>query len=148
MWARVAMQRPNNVHCIPEALSFYRRRPGQLSANWRSMQLGRQQLISKMECLAPRAFLLARDEIECKTCLHCAFLAHEQGDYFDAIRLLWDGFQRRPRDVCRRTDLWLLAAASLAGILLPPRIHRWLTRSGAHLHRRVHSRLAAGSKPN
>jgi len=140
MWLRIAMLRPNNMYCIAEPLTFYRRRPGQLSGDWRRIEAGWQQLAKKMERLAPKEFGLVEATANCRSKLYCAFLAHEQGQHVHSSRLLWTSFRSNPRDCCRRVESWLLAGACLAGMLLPPPVHRKLTRFGARLHRWVLSR--------
>ena len=38
MWLRIAMLRPNNIRSVREVLTLYRRRPSQLTADWRSVE--------------------------------------------------------------------------------------------------------------
>ncbi len=53
VWMRVASLRAGNVVAIPELLTFYRRRPGQISGDWRRMEAGYLQLLESLRRVAP-----------------------------------------------------------------------------------------------
>ena len=52
-WLRMSLIRPGNLVAIPEFLTFYRRRPGQLTADVPMMERSFNRLIAKMRAIAP-----------------------------------------------------------------------------------------------
>ncbi len=135
MWLRVARLRPGNVYCIPEPLTLYRRRPGQLTSDRALFRAGWLRVLEKMRRLAPEE--VRRVEARASSHItHCfAVLAYEEGELGEAARLLWLSLREAPHRRLVRPSTWLLAAACLSRGLLPAGVHHrleaWTTRRRA-----------------
>jgi glycosyltransferase involved in cell wall biosynthesis len=128
MWLRIARLRPGNIHCIPEVLAFYRRRPHQITADWRRMQEGWGQVMAKMERLAPDDVRATRSAHLGNLYRYLAYLAYENRDYSTAIGLLAKGYRASAATFCLDSRNLLLAAAIISGWLLPENAHDKLQR--------------------
>ncbi len=132
MWLRVAGLRPANVYCIPEALTLYRRRPGQLTSDRALFWDGWLRVLEKTRRLAPERVsgVEARASSHISHCL--GVLAYEEGELEEAARWLWLSVREAPHRRVVRPGTWLLAAACLSRWLLPGAVHRgleaWATR--------------------
>ena len=128
LFLRVALLGPNNVHAIPAELTFYRRHSGQMSRDWRGMAADWGRMLGKIRTRAGRE----RDGVERQAGTNMyryfAFLAYEQREFGQACRLLRQSYRRKPAGFVADPRSWKMAAASLAGLVLPGRLHRTLER--------------------
>jgi len=135
MWLRVARLRPGNVYCVPEPLTLYRRRPGQLTSDRDLFWAGWLRVLEKTRRLAPEEVrgVVARASSHISHCF--AVLAYEEGELGEAVRLLWLSVREAPHRRLVRPGTWLLAAACVSRGLLPARVHQsleaWATRRRA-----------------
>jgi glycosyltransferase involved in cell wall biosynthesis len=90
VWLRLALPRPGSVHCLPRVLTYYRRRRGQLTKDWRLMELGWRRLLRKMRSLAPSDTEPVRRLASSNMYRYLAYIAYENGS------LLWP-----PVHLCR-----------------------------------------------
>ena len=133
MWLRIARLRPGNVYGIPEPLTLYRRRQGQLTAQWRLVHADWQRVLEKMRRIAAEDVAASEAKASSQMYHYFAYLAYEQGEPREAFRLLRRSFRQSPTMCLKRTRSWLLAAACLSGMLLPDNVHcmleRWALRA-------------------
>lgn len=128
MWLRVARLRPFNAYCIPEPLTLYRRREGQLTAQWRLVHGDWQRVLDKMRRLAAEDVAAMEAEASSQMYHYFASLAYEQGEPGEALRLLQRSLGHAPTMFFMRTRSWLLTAACLSEMVLPDSIHHRLER--------------------
>jgi glycosyltransferase involved in cell wall biosynthesis len=124
LWLRIALTRPGNVVCIPEVLTAYRRRAGQVTGDWRRMQTGWESLIVKMRQLATEVTARTEPAARANWYRYLSFVAYEQGEGGEAIRLLMRSFQAAPVVATLNLRTWLLAGAIAAGAVHPPTMRR------------------------
>ncbi len=137
LWLRVATLRPGNIACIPEVLTLYRRRPGQLTGNWQAMEAAWQQVQQKAARYAPQEVSGMEAAASRERWLYYAFLAYEKRRYVEAARLAWAGGRLTPLTSLADSHTWLLAVACTSGLLLPPRLHRFVMWCGTSCQRRL-----------
>ena len=135
-WLRIALLRPNNVLCLARPLTYYRRRKGQITSDWRRMRASQTMMFDRYEQFAPQ-HLWVRTRAESDRCRYYAFLAYEEGAYGEAMRLLGEGFRKAPAAFLRDSRSWTMGAAILTGALLPGSIHRWVERSALAVRARI-----------
>lgn len=123
---RLARLRPGNVYCIAEPLTYYRRRSGQLSGNWRRMRDAWQRVFAKMQRLAPEDFEAVFPQANVNLLRYLAFLAYESGELRASVSLLHEGFRVSPGRFLGDTRNLALAAACLSAATLPKRLHEWI----------------------
>jgi hypothetical protein len=126
LWLRVALSRPGNVYCIPQVLTFYRMRKGQITKDWPRMEQSWRMLMTKMRGLAPvevRAVeVLARSNLY----RYLAYIAYENEQYSEAASLLCIALNSGFRHLLRDRRMWLLATSLIAWAVLPAKTHRKL----------------------
>jgi glycosyltransferase involved in cell wall biosynthesis len=122
LWLRIALIRPGNILCVPEVLTTYRRRPGQLTGDWRRMQRAWESLMARMRELATEATARAEPAARANWYRYLSFVAYEQGEKGEALRLLMQSFRAQPSVAALNPRTWLLATAIAAGALLPTTI--------------------------
>ncbi|HUG81739.1 MAG TPA: glycosyltransferase [Bryobacterales bacterium] len=140
LWLRIALLRPNNIHCIPEVLTHYRRRPSQLSSDWRQMRTGWERVVAKAQMVVPDLVSETRREREVNNYRYFASLAYEAKQFREGLGLLLKGFRRSPFLFLRDSRNPLVGAACLAGFLLPAGVQAGLDRYA----RRIRWKAAAG----
>jgi len=145
LFLRVALLRPGNVLAIEEELTLYRRRPGQMSADWQRMRQDWDRLLAKMRRIAPAQTASVEPLARANMLRYFAWLAYESGSPSRALALLGQGCRQSPRHFFTDPRNLLLAAAALAAFLLPRRLHQALD----HAARRILSphAPAPGSSP-
>jgi glycosyltransferase involved in cell wall biosynthesis len=113
MWLRIAAIRPENCWCVPEPLTLYRRRAGQVTSNWRLSQAETEKVMRKYHSSA----LLNR--AQATNYRFYAFSAYEGGECRTALRLLARALRFSPRFLLGDSGAWSLAAAAGGKLLLP-----------------------------
>jgi len=122
LWLRIALLRPSNVHCIPEILTFYRRRSGQITKDWRLMEAMSSLLAEKFRRLRPEDVESTERPRRSNLGRYLAAIAFDNADYRTGLRLLWDATKASPADFLRNPRSYRVAAALAAGIILPAQL--------------------------
>jgi hypothetical protein len=129
LWLRIALQRPANVHCIPEILTFYRRRSGQITKDWRLMEAMSSLLAEKFRGLRPEDVASGECARRSNLGRYLAAIAFDNADYRTGMRLLWNAMQASPEDFLGNPRSYRVCAALTAGMILPEqlltRLQRW-----------------------
>lgn len=79
LWLRLALLRPNNIACIPEVLTYYRRRSGQITADPSIMEDSWKQLIEKHRQLNPETVNALEPRSRSNLYRYLAAIAYEAG---------------------------------------------------------------------
>jgi len=131
-WLRVAASREHNVECLPEVLTFYRRREGQISADWRRMRDAFQALLEKMERIAPQQTRDARAGAVQNMYRYLAILAYKNGEVATSASLLCASLRSSPYGFVTDSRSLLIAAAvanrALLGAERYRTVERWAAR--------------------
>lgn len=131
VWLRIARLRPGNLCALPEELTDYRRRSGQLTKDTRMMESSWLRLIEKMRPLEPE--LVARAAPGCCVNLYrfLSYTNYEQGAMRESIRCLWLSFSYQPWGFVRDYRNWCLLAIQATNLILPRRWQSALVQGGA-----------------
>ena len=125
---RIARARAANVVGIPEPLTFYRRRPGQQTSDWRPMAHYWAKVLHKHRLPddgdAARLVCLANLNMH----RYFSYLAYEHGDLSSAFALLRTAFVMDPLRFMSDIRNWKLGMACSVATILPTRTQRWLER--------------------
>ena len=132
-WTRAVAGRPHAIAAVPEALADYRRRPGQITEDWRRMERNWLRLADKLaergEGLGPRAMAKAR----ARASVYWSALAYQAGDHAAARRLIARAWWGDPALRSSATGGWRSAASRPARLCCPrpgtPRSARASTRA-------------------
>jgi glycosyltransferase involved in cell wall biosynthesis len=144
LWLRTALLREHNIHGLPHTLTLYRRRQGQESADWRVKRKAWDQILTKMERLAPRVVTSVRDEADANLLRVVSCIAYENGELAEAARLFGAALRRSPAYILSDRRSWLQATALAAAVVLPRRLHRIADRRARRLRTALRRSLAAG----
>ena len=130
---RVAALRPANLGLVPEVLSDYRRRPGQITQDWRRMERSWTRVHEKLAACGRGLDRRAYDRARARSCLWWATLAYEAGEHSAARRLVAETWRRDPRFAATDGHAVVRTLATIAA-LLPPRWHEAIrTRFNARM---------------
>jgi len=132
-WMRVANLRPGNLVGIPEALSFYRRWPSQISGDWRRMERGFLNLLEHLRQVAPLEVEREEHRSRAGRYRYYARQAREAGETRVAVRLLATAFCWAPLWLLADSRTWLIGMAVLCQLLLPRPIYLLALRWGQRL---------------
>ncbi|HTS48335.1 MAG TPA: glycosyltransferase [Bryobacteraceae bacterium] len=133
-WLRIGALRPGNLWAIPEFLTFYRRRHGQLTGDVPVIERSFEQLMQKARWFAPRAVALVEGRARSNMQRFCAYGWYQAGSYGRAFGTMTRSLRRAPRVFFADRRNWEMTAAALSGLLLPAGLHRRIT--GAALRAR------------
>jgi glycosyltransferase involved in cell wall biosynthesis len=122
---RIARLRPANVVGIAEPLTFYRRRPGQQTSDWRPMADYWARILAKHGASTDDGGRLVR-RANLNMHRYFSYLAYEQGDLSGAFALLGAAFAMHPRWFLSDLRNWQLGTAYGVASILPKRVHHWL----------------------
>jgi len=125
---RIARSRPANIIGIAETLTFYRRRPGQQSSDWRTMAHYWARLLAKhpLPDDDDGARLLRRANLNMHR--YFSYLSYERRDLSRAFALLGSAFAMDPLRFVTDIRNWQLGLACSSATVLPERVHHWLER--------------------
>jgi glycosyltransferase involved in cell wall biosynthesis len=144
---RVARIRQANIVAMAQPLTFYRRRPGQQTSDWRAMAQYRAKLLDRhsLPDTGETARLLRRANLNSHR--YFSYLSYEQGDLSTALSLLETAFVTDPFQFVTDTRNLKFAMACGSAAIFPKRVHQWLERlvSGGGLGTR-RSRLAGAQR--
>ncbi len=119
-WTRAVAGRRDAIAAVPEALADYRRRPGQITEDWRRMERNWLRLADKLaargEGLGPRALARAR----ARASVYWSALAYQTGDYASARRLIGRTWRGDPRFALRDRRVAIRSLAAGAALLPAP----------------------------
>ncbi len=151
-WLRIATLRPRNVECLPETLTFYRRRDGQISSDWRRMRDAFHALLVKMEGIVPDQTRRARAGAMRNMYRYFALLAYKSGEIASAASLLRTSLGSQPLGFFLDSRSWLVAAAIANRAVLGGERYRVVERWAFHCWnwsvKRRAARPATDSKPS
>lgn len=119
VWLRVARLRPDNVAAIPEVLTYYRRRQGQLSGDWRRMEAAYLRLLERLRRLAPIEVQREENRSRAGQYRYCARLARDAGEDGTSARLLAIALCWAPVWLLADSRTWLLGLSIACRLLLP-----------------------------
>jgi glycosyltransferase involved in cell wall biosynthesis len=126
-WLRIGALRPGNLWAVPEFLTFYRRRPGQITGDVAVVERSFEQLLQKAHWFAPRAVALVEGRARSNMQRFCAYGWYQAGHYGRALGTLTRSFRCAPRIFFADRRNWEMTAAALSGLLLPAGLHRHIT---------------------
>jgi len=140
LFLRIALLRSNNIYCIPEVLTKYRRRPNQNSSDWRLMRTGWDEVIAKTRAVAPDLVSATEQEREVNNHRYFACIAYEGKQFGQGLALLMRGLQRSPFLFLRDPRNFLVDAACIGGSLLPASVQAGIDRHARIIRRRFAER--------
>lgn len=126
-FVRLVARRGKAAVIVPEPLADYRKRAGQITADWRRMEANWTRVIARMAAdghgLAPDDWRRAR----ARNAVYWATLAYQAGDYAATRRLMTEAWRRDPRGVMSDP---LARVRTLAALIstLPRPLHDALRR--------------------
>ena len=121
-WLRLTAGRGDNIAVIPEVLVDYRKRPGQITSDWRRMRAGWEACVRLARVSGYG--LSSRDHREAlaRNALTWSTIAYQHGDVASARRLAIEFWRADPHFALCSGDARLRTLACLAS-LLPGRLH-------------------------
>lgn len=134
-WLRMSLMRSANLVAIPEFLTYYRRRSGQLTANVPMMERSFDRLMEKMRAIAPDDVARAEKRARSNMQRFFAYGRYQAEDYSGALRTIARSFRQAPATFLGDPRNWKMIAATLAGLVLPQRVHGYLTRAALRMKR-------------
>ena len=135
VWLRLSRLRPANMVAIPEFLTFYRRRSGQLTTDVPMMERSFDRVIEKMRAIAPDDVARAERKGRSNMQRFFAYGRYQADDYAGALRTIVRSFRKAPGTFLSDFRNWKMTAAILAGLVLPPRMLGYLTRAALKMKR-------------
>ncbi|HLG94866.1 MAG TPA: glycosyltransferase [Bryobacteraceae bacterium] len=126
-WLRIGALRPGNLWAIPEFLTYYRRRPGQLTEDVDLIARSFDQLLRKAGWFAPRAVAAVEEQARSNMQRFCAYGWYQAGLYGRSLGAMARSLRRAPRLFCADRRNWEMTAAALSAFLLPGPLHRRIT---------------------
>ena len=91
LWLRLALLRPDNISCIPQVLTYYRRRDGQITNGRSTMEKAWRGIIEKHRQLHPEVVGAIERQSRSNLCRYLAATAYENKEY------IWSGSGRYMR---------------------------------------------------
>lgn len=134
-WLRIGALRPGNLWAIPDFLTFYRRRPGQITSDVPVVDRSFEQLMQKARWFAPRAVASVEARARSNMQRFCAYGWYQAGFYGRALGTMTRSLRRAPRVFFADRRNWEMAAAALSGLLLPAGLHQRITGTALRARR-------------
>ena len=125
-YLKIAAQRAGNILMIGDTCADYRRREGQITSDWRRMEMNWMTVMNKpvvRSKLSDGQFSRARG----RNCLYWSTLAYQSGDYSAARRLAFEMWRRAPRFALTDRHAIIRTLAGLTA-LLPGPVHDRIRR--------------------
>lgn len=132
MWLRVAALRDGNIGLVPEVLTDYRVRGGQMTADWRNMQRNWENVLERARAQSPRQVRAVERRARARQARYWAYIAYCRGEPEAARRLTWRAWRNHPGVLAGDRRAWLTTAAA-AATLLPRAWHDRLARTAIRL---------------
>src|SRR5262249_1493787 len=115
-----------NVIGIPEPLTFYRRRPGQQTNDWRVMDRYWSRIQGKHRLSSDNGTDRLERWANLNMHRYFSYLSYEQGDFSTSLSLLRLAFAMDPLRFANDIRNWKLGLACSSAMILPRSLHRWL----------------------
>jgi cellulose synthase/poly-beta-1,6-N-acetylglucosamine synthase-like glycosyltransferase len=146
-WLRVAALRPGNIALVPEVLTLYRHRQGQMTQDWRRMLEGWETAVGKAKLVAPERVAQVERWARARILRYLAYTSYELGDHVSARDLIVRAWREAPIPLLSDRQCWFVTLGSAAAALLPASLHQRIdARVKARLRRGLPgSPLGAGS---
>jgi len=125
---RIGALRQGNLWAIPEFLTLHRRYAGQITSDMDKLDRSFEQLLQKARWFAPRAAAMVEPVARSNMQRRCAYRWYQAGDYWKAVAIMTRSLRRDPRTFWADRRNWKMSAAAASGALLPPALHRRITR--------------------
>ena len=135
MWLRIAKLRTDNFVCLPEPLTYYRRRHSQTTGDWARMQKSIAVVEAKARLVDPETVSKVVHLARCNKNRYLAFIAYEDGDIKNASFLLMKSFAAAPLTFSGKPLSWVLACALILKGFLPRKLHAALEASYGRVRR-------------
>jgi len=117
LWLRLALLRRDNIACIPEVLTLYRRRVGQITADASVMERGWRQMMNKHRQLQPDIVAEVESHSRSNLCRYLAAIAYESGHYQIGLGHIKESIQCAPWHFLRTRRSYLVVCALVAKAL-------------------------------
>lgn len=128
VWLRLARQRPGNVRCLPEILTFYRRRTGQITKNRDLMAEAWRKVFEKHRQADPATVEPLRSKAHSNLYRYLAALSYERREFGEGMRLMARSMRADPLHFLLTRRSYFVTAALMGGVLLPEAPRRGLQR--------------------
>ncbi len=126
LFLRIALARDARILGDSSQRTYYRRHASQMSKQLPAIEAEWERLLLKIAALSPDRFAECEMESRRNMNRYFAYLSYEIGEPIHGIRLLASELQRAPVLWIRDRRNWLVAAACLAGTILPEQTVRRL----------------------
>lgn len=129
LWLRIAQERTDNIRCLPEILTFYRRRRGQITKDWPLMHDCWQRVFEKHLLMNPGRVGPLAAVARSNLYRYLAAVSYETSAFVTGLRLLGRSLRASPRHFLKVRRSYLVGAALLVGLVLPGRLRRLAERT-------------------
>ena len=129
MWLRIASLRNENIYCIPNCLTDYRMRKGQITKSWRRMESGWLAVIQKLKLLSPQAVRVLEPEMRGRMYRYLSYIAYENRQFDDSKALFRKALRASGLKLFGDRRVAILALALFFQAILPTSIHDRFERS-------------------
>jgi glycosyltransferase involved in cell wall biosynthesis len=129
LYLRIARQRPNNIYCVPEVLSSYRRRTGQITRDWRLMERCIRTVLKRHGVGAGILAPALEREALCNLYRYLAVLNYEAGQVGQGLALMARSLAAAPLVFARAKRSYLVTGALCTRAVLPTPIFRFVERT-------------------
>jgi hypothetical protein len=123
-WLRLAVLRNANIALVPEVLTLYRHRLGQMTRDWGRMLDGWETAIAKAKQMEPDRIAQVERRGRAEVLRFMAYTAYEAGNHAAARALVWRAWKEAPVPLLRDRLCWMVTCASAAEAVMPTRTHR------------------------
>ena len=124
-WLRIADGRKDTIGTVPAVLADYRKRPGQITADWRRMEHNWTRVLEKMRAAGNGLSAAEWRKGRARNCLYWATIAYDSGDYGAARRLIAETWRRNP-GFAASDRLAVIRTLACCASLLPTSLHHIL----------------------
>lgn len=124
LWLRISLLRPGNVHCIPEYLTMYRMRSGQITKDWRRMEKAWLQMVEKVRSQAPKQVSAVEASARGRLYRYLSYIAYESSEFRESASLLSEAFRSAGPALLNDRRTLVLAAALLSRSVMPRSLHK------------------------
>jgi hypothetical protein len=124
LFLRIALARDARILGDSSQWTYYRRHASQMSRQLSAIEAEWERLLSKMSALSPDRFAGCEVDARRNMNRYFAYLAYETGVPVHGLRLLASELRGAPATWIRDRRNWLVAAACLAGAILPEKAIR------------------------
>lgn len=126
-WLRLTSEHGAAIAVIPEILVDYRKRPGQITSDWRRMRTGWEVCVARADKAGYGLSPADRRAALARNALTWSAIAYQHGDFAAARRLAAEFWRADPLFAARSANARERTLACLAS-LLPSRLHNSVRR--------------------